>query len=111
MEIKDQETPLHADAEGTIRIGKTRVPLETVIEVFDHGATPEEIVQRFPVLHLADVYATISYYLHHYDEVQHYMTRQREHAESVREQVGSRSDVQGLRERLLARKEAEEGRA
>lgn len=111
MEIKDQHVPLRADEEGTVRVGETRVTLETVAEVFDRGATPEEIVQRFPALHLADVYAVVGYYLQHRDEVRQYVARQEERAESVREQVESRADVQSLRKRLLARKGESEGDA
>jgi len=87
MEIKSQDLPLHADAAGTVRLSGTRVPLETVVSVFHQGATPEEVVHRFPVLDLADVYAVVGYYLRHRDEVQQYMARQTERAESVRGQV------------------------
>ena len=51
--------PLEFTADGVIRVGGTRVPLETVVQVFDSGATPEEIAQDFPVLRLGDVYAVI----------------------------------------------------
>jgi uncharacterized protein (DUF433 family) len=109
MEIKSQDLPLHADAAGTVRLSGTRVPLETVVSVFHQGATPEEVVHRFPALDLADVYAVVGYYLRHPDEVQQYMARQTERAESVRGQVESRDEVQALRERLLDRKASRTG--
>ncbi len=105
MEIWSPRIPLQTDADETVRVAETRVPLETVIHVFDQGATPEEIVQRFPALNLADVYAVVGYYLRHRDEVRRYMAQQNQHAESVRAQVGSKADVRALRERLLAHKE------
>lgn len=46
--------PLRTDADGVVRIGGTRVPLETVVSAFDRGAA-EEIVLRFPTLQLSDV--------------------------------------------------------
>ena len=101
MEIKSQPVPLRTDAEGTVRVAETRVPLETVIHVFDQGATPEEIVQRFSALTLGDVYSAVGYYLHHRDEVQRYMARQKQRAASIRSRAESRSDVQAIRERLL----------
>ncbi len=58
--------PLRTDSDGVVRVGSTRVPLDTVVTVFDLGASPEEIVQQFPALGLADVYAVIGYYLHHH---------------------------------------------
>lgn len=53
--------PLTEDAAGGIRVGGTRVTLETVIAVFMAGATAEEIVQRYPSLDLGDVYLVICF--------------------------------------------------
>ena len=67
------------------------------------GATPEEIAQDFPVLQLDDVYAAITYYLWHREEVEAYLERRRALAEDLRRQIEARSPQTGLRERLLAR--------
>jgi hypothetical protein len=40
--------PLTADAHGVLRIGHTRVTLDTVLAAFAEGATAEEIVQQYP---------------------------------------------------------------
>jgi uncharacterized protein (DUF433 family) len=61
--------PLRTDADGVIRIAETRVTLDTVVDTFMTGASPEEIAQDFPVLRLDDLYAVITYYLRHRDEV------------------------------------------
>jgi uncharacterized protein (DUF433 family) len=98
-----EPVPLATDADGVIRVGGTRVTLETVIDVYNTGATPEEIVQDFPVLHLDDVYAVITYYLRHRQEVDSYMNRRRALAEEIRREVEARFPQTGLRERLLAR--------
>src|SRR5215470_8610969 len=50
--------PLTVDAHGVLRVGNTRVTLDTVIAAFADGATAEEIVQQYPSLHLADVYGS-----------------------------------------------------
>lgn len=42
-----------------ILIGDTRVTLDTVVDAFVSGATPEEIVHQDPSLDLADVYAVV----------------------------------------------------
>ena len=39
------------------RVGNSRVTLLTLIDAFQEGASPEEIYQEYPSLHLADVYA------------------------------------------------------
>ena len=103
MEITQQPIPLKTDAEGVVRVGGTRVPLDTVVAVFRRGATAEEIVQQFPSLELADVYAAISYYLRNQDEVEAYLRQRAEQARRVREENEARFDMQGIRKRLLAR--------
>jgi len=55
--------PIETDADGVIRVGKTRVTLDTLITAFNDGATAEEIAQQYPAVSLADVYAVIAYYL------------------------------------------------
>ena len=55
--------PLHEDQDGVVRVGGTRVTLDTVVEAYEEGATPEEIVLQYSSLKLSDVYATIGYYL------------------------------------------------
>jgi uncharacterized protein (DUF433 family) len=55
--------PLRTDEHGAIRIGKTRVLLELVIHAYYMGETPEGIVDSYPTLTTADVYAVNAYYL------------------------------------------------
>jgi len=95
------------DADGVIRVGNTRVTLETVVEAFLEGATAEEIVQQYPTLSLADVYSTISYYLRRRPEVESYLERRRQEAQRVREQNEARFDPTGIRARLLSRRQKE----
>lgn len=69
MLIHAHPVPLREDADGNVRVGDTRVSLHTVVSQYNAGATPEDIVPRFDVLNLADVYAIVGYYLRHRDEV------------------------------------------
>jgi len=94
---------LDEDPDGVIRVGGTRVPLERVILEWRAGASPEAIVESFPVLELADVYATVAYYLRHKDQVDAYLSRADEEAERVRAEIEEGFPQEGLRERLLAR--------
>ena len=57
--------PLEINTDNVVLVGKTRVTLDTVVTVFKQGTTAEEIVHRYPALNLADVYATIAFYLNH----------------------------------------------
>jgi hypothetical protein len=81
------------------------VTLDTVVGAFERGATAEEIVQRYPVLRLSDVYAVIGYYLRHQPEVHAYLERRQQEAARVRQENLRRFDPQGIRDRLLARRQ------
>ena len=52
-----------------IRIAHTRIGIETIVRDYLEGASPEEIVLRYPTLSLEQVYATITYYLSHQSQV------------------------------------------
>ncbi len=99
-----EAVPLVIDADGVVRVGHTRVPLETVIMAFTQGATAEEIAQQYPSLQLADIYHVIGYSLRRRAEVEAYLAQRNSHAERVRVQNESRFDPQGVRARLLARR-------
>lgn len=104
LAIVAEPAPLKITVDKIVRIGQTRVTLDTVVAVFKQGATAEEIVYRYPSLKLADVYATIAYYLNHQQEVEAYLQQRQQQAREVRKTNEARFDPQGLRDRLLARK-------
>ncbi|MGH9831576.1 MAG: DUF433 domain-containing protein [Blastocatellia bacterium] len=95
--------PLETDADGVIRVGGTRVRLDTVIFTYNEGATPEEIVEQFSSLKLSDVYAVISYYLQNRHEIEAYLRERQEQREQVRQMNEARFNQSGIRDRLLAR--------
>jgi hypothetical protein len=81
--------------------------LELVVQEFQDGATPETIVQQFPSLKLADVYAVIGYYLGHREEMEAYLTEREELARDVRQRIeNAQPDLGGIRRRLLAARPA-----
>ncbi|MEI8133410.1 MAG: DUF433 domain-containing protein [Leptolinea sp.] len=98
------QVPLTADARGVIRVGATRVPLQTLIFAFKQGDTAEEIAQKYPILNLTDIYAVIAYYLGHQEPVEQYLAEQQKEAHALRKLVETRCPPDGIRERLLARR-------
>lgn len=104
LQVPPEGVPIRTDADGVIRVGGTRVTLDTLVAAFDAGATAEEIVQQYPSVTLADVYSVIAYYLHHESEVRAYLTQRRRQATEVREENERRFDPSGVRDRLLARR-------
>lgn len=65
-----------------IRVKGTRVPIELLLELFNQGATPEQIQGSYPTVTREQVYATITYYLHNQAEIDAYLRRSREAAEA-----------------------------
>ncbi len=104
-----QTLPFRLAEDGTIRIGESRVSLESVIHHYNLGASAEQIVQKFPTLDLADVYAAISYYLNNEESVEEYLREQETKGDAL--QAQSESDPQyqknsaELRTRIVSRKE------
>ena len=101
-----QAVPMKIDRHGVIRIGGTRVRLDTVIFAFNEGYTAEEIVSQYPSLRLADVYAVIAYYLNNRIAIDDYVTKRTETATTLRQEIEATPEYQQFRERLLARRRA-----
>ena len=96
--------PLEMGGDSVVRIGKTRVTLDTIVMGFMEGATAEEIAQQYPSVQLADIYCVLGYYLRRRADVEAYLSRRRQQAEQVRRQNKARFDPNGVRDRLLARR-------
>ena len=104
MTITDIRAPLHTQADGVVRVAGTRVTLDTVVEAFLEGATPEEIQQQYPSLQLPQVYLVVAYYLVNRAAVDAYLQQRAHLRAQVRQQDEARSSLVGVRERLLNRK-------
>jgi uncharacterized protein (DUF433 family) len=104
--ISTDSPPLAKDSDGVIRVGGTRVSLDSVVFAFLDGSTPEEIVQQYPSLDLADAYAAVTYYLNHRQEVEAYLHERKTQREQIRAEVEARFNPQGIRDRLLSRRRA-----
>jgi uncharacterized protein (DUF433 family) len=56
---------------GSAVIAGTRFPVRSVVMyVLRHGLTPEELVQRFPHLSLAQVHDALAYYYDNREEIE-----------------------------------------
>ena len=91
------------DAHGVMRIGETRVMLDSVVAAFDQGHSPETIAQQYPSVTLEEVYGTIAYYLAHKQEVDQYLHRQAEVWSQWREKANGAANpvVQRLRDQAV----------
>jgi uncharacterized protein (DUF433 family) len=101
--------PLREDEHGIIRFAGSRVTLDSLVALFDRGATAEEIVQSLPSLALGDVYAVLSYVLVHRVEVDTYLAHREREEHATRDETERRSPSSDLRVRLQARREGRVG--
>lgn len=99
--------PVHRVKGGTLRVGKMRVSLDSVVYAFNRGESPAEIQYNFDTLSLAEIHGAISYYLHNKAAVDKYLEEVRLDFEKRREEDRARPDYISL-EMLLARKKERE---
>jgi uncharacterized protein (DUF433 family) len=107
LPLHAEPPPLRVDEGGAVRIGKSRVSLDLVVEQYENGMAPEDLVRAYDTLDLADVHAVIAYYLRHREEVRAYLKRREEEAKALRAKIeAERPRVS--RTELLARRSAKE---
>jgi uncharacterized protein (DUF433 family) len=97
--MEKAENYVHWDEHNVMRVGRTRVMLDSVVVAFQQGHSPETVQQQYPALTLEEVYGAIAYYLANRDEVDRYLKRQGQIWEEMREKSGQESNpvVQRLR--------------
>ena len=98
--------PFHWDEAGGIRVGSSRVTLDSILASYHNGCTPEEIAIQFSVLRLEDIYSSITYYLNHRQEIDSYLEQRSQQAQKMREQLTQKHNLVDLRQRLLTRYES-----
>jgi uncharacterized protein (DUF433 family) len=86
--------PFRQIPDGTIRIGDTRVSLETIIDSYLLGQRPEEIHSGFPFIDLADIHAIIAYYLKNREAVDRYLAEQEADSQRI---LGELADLNAQR--------------
>ena len=102
LPLHPEPPPLRVDDGGAVRVGTGRVTLDLVVEQYENGMLPEDMVRAYDTLNLADVHATIAYYLRHQDEVRAYLKRRAEQAETLRATIEAQQP-RPSREELQAR--------
>lgn len=99
-----EPVPLRFDEGGVLRVGQTRVRLDSVLAAFNAGNCAEEILLKYPSLELSQIYSIIAYYLWHRAEVDAYLSERRALSEEAARETEQRFPNQGIRERLNARR-------
>jgi uncharacterized protein (DUF433 family) len=104
LNLDPSAVPLTRLDNGVYRVTGTRIPLERIVEHHRAGETPEQIVDAYDTLRLADVYTIIGYYLDHKEAVEEYVREQDEEGEAMRRMIEAAQPPRpGFKEELLRR--------
>lgn len=103
LPLNGESPPLRTDESGTIRIGTSRITLDLIVEQYQNGMSPEDMVRAYSTLELAEVYSAIAYYLHHQEEVDAYL-QQREQAAATLQAEIEHQRPRISKEELVARR-------
>ena len=103
--MNEPKTFVRVDEQGVMRVGNSRVMLDSVVAAFEQGHSAETIRQQYPALTLEDAYGAITYYLGHAEEMKEYLRRQGKVWESWRAKSAERPSA--VVERLRALRSAE----
>ena len=85
--LKSGTLLLREDEGGVIRVGKTRVSLDLIVQQYENGMTPEDMVRAYDTLVLEDVKSVIEYYLSQRADVRTYLKQREQEAESLRTKI------------------------
>ena len=99
--LKADPLPLARDGSGVIRIGGTRVSLESLVSAYLAGASIDELAAAFPDLSRPDLHASVAYFLKHRREVEEYLVERLREAEVVEAQI--RTELPGAYRRVVAK--------
>jgi uncharacterized protein (DUF433 family) len=91
-----------------VRVGGTRITLDSIVAALNEGETAEGITSRYPALSPEDINQILGWYIRYRGPVDSYLAQREAEARRFREEMETRFDSGGLRERLLARRGARE---
>ncbi|MBR8839720.1 MAG: DUF433 domain-containing protein [Stigonema ocellatum SAG 48.90 = DSM 106950] len=103
VEFEVSAPPFRWDEAGVIRIGQSRVTLDSLLAAYHSGSTPEEIAVQYSVLHLEEIYSAIAYYLSHHQQIDSYLEQRHRKQEQQRSEFAQQYNLANLRQRLLDR--------
>lgn len=103
--MSNTEAYIREDENGVMRVGGTRVMLDSVVAAFHQGHSAETIQQQYPALSLREVYGAIAEYLARREEFDSYLRRQESVWAEWRDRADNRGNpvVQRLRSQMVSR--------
>ena len=109
LTIREKDTPLSVDQHGVVRIGGTRLTLDTVLCTHLQGDEPEEIARKFPSVGPEVMREVVGYYRRHKEEVDAYRAWREAEIDRTAREMEARFNGDAMRRRLRERAVAREG--
>jgi uncharacterized protein (DUF433 family) len=106
LPIEPELPPLRLDPYGAVRVGRSQVVLDLVVQEYLEGAEADDIARRYDTLSPADVYGAIAYYLRHRDAVDAYIGGREVESEELRRKIAAFQGPGVDRATLRARRES-----
>ena len=72
------------ERDGGYYVAGTRVSLDSIVQCFNEGLSPEAILEEFDTLTLAQVFGAITFYLENQPAIDAYRMRRNQRFEAVR---------------------------
>jgi len=72
------------ERDGGYYVAGTRVSLDSIVQCFNEGLSPEAILEEFDTLTLTQVFGAITFYLENQPAIDTYRVRQKQRFEAVR---------------------------
>ena len=73
--------------DGSYFIEGTRVSLDSVVQAFLRGGSPEGIAESFPALELEQIFGALAFYMANRDLVDRYLSEGRREFEALRQEA------------------------
>ena len=97
------DSPLHQDDRGVIRVIGSRITLDTLVNKYNAGDTPEDLHEGFPSLSLEQIKSVIAWYHNHIAEAEEYLQEGQAKFEALRREIESRPGYKEHRELIKQR--------
>jgi uncharacterized protein (DUF433 family) len=106
MKLIDPEGFVFENEHGSWRVIGTRVMMELVVQAYNEGKSPEEIVKDYPSLTVDKVNGVVAFYLKHRELVERRMESEKAEFEQARQENEKNLSEAGKRIRRLLQERA-----
>ena len=104
LPLDPRPVPLTELDNGVLRVTGTRIPLERIVKHYCAGETPEQIMEAYDTLRLADVYTLIGYYLENQAAVDEYVRQMDELGDEMERKIKAEMPLRpGFKQELMDR--------